>query len=240
MLMTARMSTRDVLEQLVAERILLLDGSMGALIFSREPKEEDYRGSRFRQHPCSLKNCIDVLVLSQPEMIEGIHRAYLEAGSDIIETCTFNATPIGLSEFGLQEHVFELNRTAAEIARRAADSFTRRNRDKPRFVAGSIGPTNKTLYLGLDVNDPGRRNITFDEIVTAYTEQIKGLIAGGVDILLAETSNDTLVLKACLFAIDQYLDEQGISMPVMVSGTIYDNGRTLSAQTIEAFWASVS
>ena len=132
MLMTARMSTRDVLEQLVAERVLLLDGSMGALIFSREPKEEDYRGSRFQKHPCSLKNCTDVLVLSQPEMIEGIHRAYLEAGSDIIETCTFNATPIGLSEFGLEEHVFELNKTAAEIARRAADAFTRRNRDKPR------------------------------------------------------------------------------------------------------------
>src|SRR5438132_5473060 len=234
------MSTRSLLDDLLSQQILILDGSMGALIYSRQPTEEDYRGSRFPHHPVQLKNCTEVMVLTQPRLLEGIHRAYLEAGSDIIETCTFNATPIGLSEFGLQEHVFELNRTAAAIARRAADSFTRRNRDKPRFVAGSIGPTNKTLYLGLDVNDPGRRNITFDEIVTAYTEQIKGLIAGGVDILLAETSNDTLVLKACLFAIGQYFDEHSIAMPVMVSGTIYDNGRTLSAQTIEAFWASVS
>jgi 5-methyltetrahydrofolate--homocysteine methyltransferase len=233
-------STRTFLEELLAERILLLDGSMGALIYSREPREEDYRGERFRHHPGSLKNCTDVLVLTQPKLIEEIHRAYLEAGSDIIETNSFNATPIGMAEFGLQEHVFEINKSAAEIARRAADDFTRQDPDRPRFVAGSMGPTNKTLYLGLDVNDPGRRDVSFDQIVAAYTEQIKGLLAGGVDILLAETSNDTLVLKACLFAIAKYFDEHNLSLPVMVSGTIYDNGRTLSAQTIEAFWASVS
>lgn len=239
-MLRAAQSTRTILEELLAERILLLDGSMGALIFSREPREEDYRGDRFRTHPASLKNCTDVLVLTQPRLVEDIHRAYLEAGSDIIETNTFNSTPIGMAEFGLTEHVFELNKTAAEIARRAADDFSRRDPDRPRFVAGSIGPTNKTLYLGLDVNDPGRRDVTYDQIITAYTEQIKGLVAGGVDILLTETSNDTLVLKACLFAIAKYFDEHNVALPVMVSGTIYDNGRTLSAQTIEAFWTSVS
>src|SRR5437868_2328243 len=147
MLMSARMSTRALLEELLAERILLLDGSMGALIFSRKPTEEDYRGERFRQHRVSLRNCTDALVLTQPGMIEDIHRAYLEAGSDIIETCTFNATAIGLAEFALQDHVYELNKAAAEVARRAADAYTRRNPDKPRFVAGSIGPTNKPLYI---------------------------------------------------------------------------------------------
>src|SRR5262249_49104464 len=164
MLVSAQMSTREILQELLSQRILLLDGSMGALIYSREPKEEDYRGERFRRHPVSLKNCTDVLVLSQPRMIEQIHRAYLEAGSDIIETCTFNATPIGMAEFGLQDLVFEINKTGVELARRAADDFTRRNPDKPRFVAGSIGPTNKTLYLGTNVENPGRRDVNFDEM----------------------------------------------------------------------------
>src|SRR4051812_49204397 len=147
MLMTAQPSTRAVLEQLLAERILLLDGSMGALIFSKEPTEADYRGQRFRRHPVDLKNCTDVLVLTQPKMIEDIHRQYLEAGSDIIETDTFNATPVSMAEFGLQEQVFEINKQAADIARRAADDFTRRNPDKPRFVAGSIGPTKQQLTV---------------------------------------------------------------------------------------------
>src|SRR5436190_21629710 len=147
MLLSAQMTTRDLLEELLAQRILLLDGSMGALIFSKEPKEDDYRGQRFRTHPVSLKNCTDALVLTQPGLIEEIHRAYLEAGADIIETCTFNATPMGLADFALQEHVFELNKTAAEIARRSAEEYTRRNSDQPRFVAGSIGPTNKTLFI---------------------------------------------------------------------------------------------
>src|SRR5262249_34114700 len=151
-----------------------------------------------------------------------------------------NATPIGLVEFALEEHVFEINQTAAEIACRVANEFTRHNPDRPRFVAGSIGPTNKTLSMGTHVEDPGRRDVTFDQMVASYTEQIKGLIAGGVDILLAETSFDTLVLKACLFAIAKYFQEQDVSVPVMVSGTIFDNGRTLSAQTVEAFWTSVS
>jgi 5-methyltetrahydrofolate--homocysteine methyltransferase len=213
---------------------------MGALIYSRQPTEEDYRGSRFLHHPVPLKNCTDVLVLTQPRMIEGIHRAYLEAGSDIIETCTFNATPIGLAEFALRDHVFDINKTAAELARRAADEFTHRDPDKPRFVAGSIGPTNKTLSMSTHVEDPGRRDVTFDQMVATYSEQVHGLVAGGVEILLAETSFDTLVLKACLFAIAKYFDEHDVRLPVMVSGTIFENGRTLSAQTVEAFWTSVS
>jgi 5-methyltetrahydrofolate--homocysteine methyltransferase len=238
MLVSDQISTRALLEELLAQRILLLDGSMGALIYSRQPQEEDYRGTRFQHHPVPLKNCTDVLVLTQPRMIEQIHRAYLEAGSDIIETCTFNATPMGLAEFGLQEHVFEINKRAVELARSAADAFSRP--EKPRFVAGSIGPTNKTLYLGTDVEDPGKRDVTFDDMVANYTAQLDGLVAGGVDILLAETSFDTLVLKACLFAIAKYFDEHGIVLPVMVSGTIFDNGRTLSAQTVEAFWTSIA
>src|SRR5437870_2168726 len=161
MLLTARMTTRDLLEELLAQRVLLLDGSMGALIYSREPKEEDYQGERLKHHPVSLKNCTEAMVLSQPKLIEGIHRAYLDAGSDIIETCTFNATPLGLAEFALGEQVFEINKTAAELARRAADEFTRKNPDKPRFVAGSIGPTNKTLYLEPGC-DPDVRTLSFD------------------------------------------------------------------------------
>src|SRR5438876_7076949 len=238
--MKARMSTRDFLEQLLSERILILDGSMGALIYSRQPTEEDYRGSRFLHHPVPLKNCTEVMVLTQPRLIESIHRDYLEAGSDIIETCTFNATPIGLAEFALQDQVFEINKTAAELARRAADDFTRRDPSKPRFVAGSIGPTNKTLSMATHVEDPARRDVTFDQMVAAYSEQIHGLLAGDVDILLAETSFDTLVMKACLFAIAKYFAEHDVSLPVMVSGTIFENGRTLSAQTVEAFWTSVS
>jgi 5-methyltetrahydrofolate--homocysteine methyltransferase len=240
MLLTARMTTRDLLDELLAERILLLDGSMGALIYSREPKEEDYQGQRFGSHPVSLKNCTEAMVLSQPRLIEDIHRAYLDAGSDIIETCTFTANRFQLGEFGLQDYVFEINETAAQIARRAADDFTRRNPHKPRFVAGSIGPTNKTLWMGLDVEDPGRRQVTFDEMVANYTQQIHALVSGGVDLLLAETSFDTLVLKACLFAIAKYFEDHNVGLPVMVSGTIFENNRTLSSQTVEAFWASVS
>jgi 5-methyltetrahydrofolate--homocysteine methyltransferase len=240
MLTSSQMTTRELLEQLLAERILLLDGSMGALIFSREPTEEDYRGQRFRHHPTSLKNCTDVLVLTQPRLIEDIHRSYLEAGSDIIETNSFNATPIGMTEFGLQEHVFEINKTAAEIARRAADDFTRRNPDKPRFVAGSIGPTNKSLYIEPGAA-PGSRTMAFADFVAAYTAQIHGLVAGGADLLLVETGNDILVVKACLFAIDKYFVEHDVQLPVIVSGTLYHpSGRTLFSQTPEAFYVSVA
>ncbi len=198
------------------------------------------RGRRFAQHSCGIKNCTEVLVLTQPKVIEDIHRAYLEAGADIIETDTFNGTSVSLEEFDLQDHVVEINRTAAELARKVADEFTKKNPDKPRFVAGSIGPTKKQLSMGIHVEDAGRRDATFDQMVAVYTEQICALVAGGVDILLPETSFDTLVLKACLFAIDAFFEETGTRLPVMISGTIFDNGRTLSAQPVEAFYYSVS
>jgi 5-methyltetrahydrofolate--homocysteine methyltransferase len=240
MSVAAQMTTRDVLEELLAERILVLDGAMGTMIHARKPTEEDYRGSRFRNHSKLLKNCTEVMVLTQPKLIEEIHRAYLEAGADIIETCTFNSNPLTIAEYDLQEHVFELNQQAAQLARRAAADFTRRNPDRPRFVAGSLGPSNKTLSLSPNVNDPGYRAVTFDQMVASYTEQIHGLVAGGVDLLLAETVFDPLNLKACLFAIDEYFDKHQLRLPVMISVTIFDGGRTLTAQTLEAFWIGIS
>ena len=234
-------TTRQTLDELLSRRILLLDGSMGALIYSRSPQEADYRGERFRHHPVSLQNCTEALVLSQPRLIEDIHRAYLEAGADIIETCTFNGNPLSLEEFALGDHVQEINYRAAELARRAADHFSRRNPGKPRFVAGSIGPTTKTLYIEPGRNDQGSRSLSFDDFAASYYQQIKGLVAGGVDLLAVETGNDILVLKACLFAIDQFCADQGIDLPTMVSGTIYHpSGRTLFSQTPEAFYVSVS
>jgi 5-methyltetrahydrofolate--homocysteine methyltransferase len=231
---------RTRLEEILSRRIMILDGSMGALLYSYQLSEEDYRGGRFARHGCDLKNCTEVLILTRPKLIEDIHRAYLEAGADIIETVTFNATPLSLEEFGLSEHAFELNKTAARLARDLADEFTRAHPDKPRFVAGSIGPTKKQLSMGIHVEDPGRRDVTFDEMVANYTEQIRALVAGGVDILLPETSFDTLVMKACLFAIDAFFEETGTRLPVMISGTIFENHRTLSMQPVEAFYDSVS
>jgi len=228
------------LEELLEHRIVMLDGAMGSMIYAHQPNEEDYRGTRFARHPLKLKNCTEVLVLTQPRMIEEIHRAYLEAGADIIETDTFNSNPLSMEEFGLQEEVRELNLRAAELARRAADDFTRRTPQKPRFVAGSIGPTKKQLSMGIHVEDPGRRDVTFDEMVANYQVQIRALIEGGVDLLLPETSFDTLVLKACLFAIERCFDEIGRRLPVMISGTIFENHRTLSAQPVEAFYYSIS
>jgi 5-methyltetrahydrofolate--homocysteine methyltransferase len=235
----SRTTTRQVLQQLMEERILLFDGSMGALIFSRHPTEADYHGERFKGHPKSLKNCTEALVLTQPKMIEEIHCAYLEAGADIIETCTFNANLIGLQEFQLVDLVDEINRTSAQIARRAADEYTRRNPAKPRFVAGSIGPTNKTLYIDTDA-EPGTRTKTYDEFVDSYYAQVAALVAGGVDLLAVETGNDILVVKACLFAIEKYCRDHGVDVPTTVTGTIYENGRTLFSQTPEAFYVSVS
>jgi 5-methyltetrahydrofolate--homocysteine methyltransferase len=240
MLIPAYTSTRAVLEELLSQRILLLDGSMGAFIYARGPQEEDYRGRRFRKHPKPLKNCTEALVLTQPEWIDEIHRAYLDADADIIETCTFNATPLALTEFALQDHAAEINRTAAEIARRAADDFTRRAPDRPRFVAGSIGPTNKTLYIEPGHEPPDSRSYSFDDFVSNYTAQIEALVAGGVDLLAVETGNDILILKACLAALDKYCAEHNVDLPAIVSGTIYDNGRTLLAQTPEAFYVSVA
>jgi 5-methyltetrahydrofolate--homocysteine methyltransferase len=235
------MKPRAALEQLLSERILLLDGSMGALIYSRHPSEEDYRGEPFRHHPKFLKNCTEALVLSQPALIEEIHRAYLDAGADIVETCTFNGNRLSLEEFALEEHVFALNKQAAELARHAADDFTLRHPDRPRFVAGSIGPTNKTLYIEPGRPDQGSRTLSFDDFVASYYSQVEALVAGGVDLLAVETGNDILVLKAALFAIAKYGADRGIHVPTLVSGTIYHpSGRTLFSQTPEAFYTSVA
>ncbi|MDX2038555.1 MAG: methionine synthase [Isosphaeraceae bacterium] len=232
-------NTRDILESILAERVMILDGSMGALLYSRNLQEADYRGTALAHHPSPLKNCTEALLYSQPQWIEEIHDAYLAAGADIIETDTFNANRIGLGEFQLDDRVLEINARAVEIARTAAERWTKKTPGKPRFVAGSIGPTNKQLSMGIHVDDPGRRDVTFDEMVENYYEQVKGLVEGGVDILLPETSFDTLVLKSCLFAIDKYFADGGRRVPVMISGTIFDSGRTLSAQTVEAFYYSV-
>jgi 5-methyltetrahydrofolate--homocysteine methyltransferase len=237
---TARDDVREHLDDLLSRRILVLDGAMGTMIQARGLGEEDFRGRRFADHPKPLQGCNDLLVLTQPQVIEDIHREYLEAGADIIETNTFNANAFSVAEYGLGEHVYEINWAAAEVARRAADAMTRRTPDKPRFVAGSIGPTNKVLSLGTHVENPGHRDVTFDDVVAAYAEQVRGLVAGGVDLLLPETSFDTLVMKACLFAIDRFFAETGVRLPVMISGTIFQGGRTLSGQTVEAFYTSVA
>jgi len=239
MITAARSTAQDLLDEILAERIMILDGAMGSMIYAHEPTEEDYRGSRFARHSHLLRNCTEILALTQPKMIEDIHRAYLEAGADIIETDTFNSNALSMGEFGLDEHVRELNVQAAKIARRAADAYTRKTPGKPRFVAGSIGPTKKQLSMGIG-DDPSRRDVTYGQMVANYKEQIAALVEGGVDLLLPETSFDTLVMKACLFAIDQYFEETGNRLPVMISGTVFDSGRTLSAQPIEAFYLSVS
>jgi 5-methyltetrahydrofolate--homocysteine methyltransferase len=233
-------NTLDRLEELLTRRILIMDGAMGSMIYARQPSEEDYRGERFQNHPCLLKNCTEAMVLTQPQWIEDIHGAYLEAGADIVSTDTFNGNRLSLAEFELEVHIVEINRTAAQIARRAVDAMNRRTPHKPRFVAGSIGPTKKQLSMGVHVDDPGHRSVTFDEMVANYYEQVAALVAGGVDILLPETSFDTLVMKACLFAIDKFFADYGVRLPVMVSGTVFEGGRTLSAQSVEAFWVSLS
>ncbi|WP_459556947.1 methionine synthase [Lacunimicrobium album] len=226
------------LQQILDERILLLDGSMGSLIMSYKPTEEDYRAQRFKSHPVDLKNNVDVLNLTQPEMIAKIHRTYLEAGSDIIETNTFNGNVLTMEEFQLADLTYEVNKTAIEIAKRETEAMTKRTPGKPRFVAGSIGPTK--VLLSMNADHPGIRPVSFEQMVASYAEQIRGMMDGGVDILLPETSFDTLNMKSCLFAIRQVFEEKGRSVPVMVSGTIFDTGRSLTAQTVEAFYTSVS
>jgi 5-methyltetrahydrofolate--homocysteine methyltransferase len=229
-------STQDTLRNLLEDRILLLDGAMGSLIMGQGPTEADYRGELFKHHSVDLKNANDVLCLTQPKIIETVHRQYLEAGSDIIETDTFNANVISMEEFELAEHTYAINKAAAEIAKRATEDFS--TPDKPRFVAGSIGPTK--VQLSLNPNEPGVRPTDFDDMVASYTEQIRGLIDGGADLLLPETSFDTLNMKACLFAIATYFEQHNVEIPVMVSGTIFDGGRSLTAQSIEAFYTSLS
>ncbi|WP_412481244.1 methionine synthase [Azonexus sp. IMCC34839] len=228
------------LQTLLQQRLLVLDGAMGTMIQRHGLQEADYRGERFKDHPHDLKGNNDLLVLTRPDIIGGIHREYLEAGADILETCTFNSTAVSQADYNLTEIVYELNFEGAALARKLCDEFTAANPDKPRFVAGVLGPTSRTASISPDVNDPGYRNVTFDELVANYFEATTGLVEGGADILLVETVFDTLNAKAALFAIEQFFDVAGRRWPVMISGTITDaSGRTLSGQTAEAFWNSL-
>lgn len=229
------------IEDLLRERILIIDGAMGTMIQRHKLEEEDFRGERFRNHQSPLKGNNDLLSLTRPDIIKDIHRQYFEAGADIIETNTFSGTSIAQADYHLEHVVYDLNFQSAKIAKEVADEFNEREPDKPRFVAGSIGPTNKTASLSPDVNNPGYRAITFDELVKAFKEQARGLIDGGSDLLLLETVIDTLNVKAALFGVQELFEEIGKQLPVMVSGTITDaSGRTLSGQTTDAFLISVS
>ncbi|HLK30231.1 MAG TPA: homocysteine S-methyltransferase family protein [Puia sp.] len=229
------------IQDCLKERILIIDGAMGTMIQRHKPTEETYRGERFKNWHKDVKGNNDLLSITQPEIIEGIHKQYLEAGADIIETNTFSSTVIAQADYDMQSFAYELNVASAKCAKKAADEYTAKNPGKPRFVAGAIGPLNKTLSLSPDVNNPGFRAVTFDEVVAAYYEQIKGLVDGGVDVLLIETIFDTLNAKAAIFAIKKYFrDTKQKELPVMISGTITDaSGRTLSGQTLEAFYISV-
>jgi 5-methyltetrahydrofolate--homocysteine methyltransferase len=231
------------INQLLNQRILIIDGAMGTMIQRYKLSEADYRGERFKDWPSDIKGNNDLLCLTQPQIIKQIHKAYLEAGADIIETNTFNAQRISLADYNMQSLAYEINFAAAKIAREAIDEFTVNNQQSTvnRFVAGAVGPMNKTLSLSPDVNNPGYRALTFDEAVEAYYEQVKGLEEGGVDLLLIETIFDTLNAKAAIFAIKKYFrDVKKQSLPIMISGTITDaSGRTLSGQTLEAFYNSV-
>ena len=223
------------------KRILILDGAMGTMLQDYDFSEEDYRGERFKEYPSSLKGNNDLLSLTQPDAIAEIHQKYFAAGADIIETNTFSGTSIAMADYNMENLVYELNYESAKIAKRVADEFTKSEPHKPRFVAGSIGPTNKTASLSPDVNRPEYRAITFDELRSSYKLQVEALIDGGVDLLLVETIFDTLNAKAALFAIEEVKEERAIDIPIMVSGTITDaSGRTLSGQTVEAFLASIS
>ena len=227
--------------QEINKRILVLDGAMGTMLQRYNFSEEDFRGERFANFPHSLKGNNDLLSLTQPQAIRDIHAQYFEAGADIVETNTFSGTTIGMADYHLEDLVYELNFESAKIAREVADEFTAKNPEKPRFVAGSIGPTNRTASMSPDVNDPGFRAVTFDELKVAYKQQVDALIDGGVDLLLVETIFDTLNAKAALFAIEEVKEERKIDIPIMVSGTITDaSGRTLSGQTVEAFLISIS
>lgn len=229
------------IKEVLKNNILVLDGAMGSLIQTYKLEEEDFRGERFKDHTHSLKGNNDLLALVRPDILKEIHCLYLEAGADILETNTFSGTTIAQADYALEDAVYDINYYSAKVAKEAADEYTAKNPDKPRFVAGSIGPTNRTLSLSPDVNDPGFRAVTWDEVVIAYKQQVEALIDGGVDVILVETVFDTLNAKACLFAIDEVYDEKGVNLPIMVSGTITDaSGRTLSGQTAEAFLASIS
>jgi 5-methyltetrahydrofolate--homocysteine methyltransferase len=230
----------DELIALLQQRILILDGAMGTMIQRHKLQEADYRGEQFKDWPSDLKGNNDLLVLTKPEVIRGIHAQYLKAGADIIETNTFNGNRLSQADYGLQAHTAEIVTAAARLARAVADEYTATNPSKPRFVAGVLGPTSKTASISPDVNDPGARNTSFDELVEVYAEATRALIAGEVDLILIETVFDTLNAKAAAFAVDSVFEEDAVRLPIMISGTITDaSGRTLSGQTTEAFYNSL-
>jgi len=229
------------IKEILKQRILIIDGAMGTMIQRHKLEEADYRGERFKDWHTDVKGNNDLLSITQPQIIIGIHKQYLEAGADIIETNTFSSTTIAQADYDMQELAYEMNVESARCARIAADEYTAKDPSKPRFVAGAIGPLNKTLSLSPDVNNPGFRAVTFDEVAAAYTEQIKGLVDGGVNVLLIETIFDTLNAKAAIYAAKNFFRNNNIpELPIMISGTITDaSGRTLSGQTLEAFYISV-
>jgi 5-methyltetrahydrofolate--homocysteine methyltransferase len=231
----------STIQDCLKERILVIDGAMGTMIQRHKLQEADYRGTRFADWHTDVKGNNDLLSITQPDIITGIHRQYLDAGADIIETNTFSSTTIAQADYDMQAFAYEMNVASARCARTAADAFTAENPAKPRFVAGAIGPLNKTLSLSPDVNNPGYRAVTFDEVAAAYTDQIKALVEGGVDLLLIETIFDTLNAKAAIYAAKQFFRSHGLpELPIMISGTITDaSGRTLSGQTLEAFYTSI-
>ncbi|WP_178118491.1 homocysteine S-methyltransferase family protein, partial [Pseudomonas sp. BAV 2493] len=238
--MTDRSSRLAALRHALAQRILILDGGMGTMIQSYRLEEADYRGERFADWPSDVKGNNDLLLLTQPRIIAEIEKAYLDAGADILETNTFNATRVSQADYGMEEITYELNLAGARVAREVADAKSLETPDRPRFVAGVLGPTSRTCSISPDVNNPGYRNVTFDVLVENYTEATRGLIEGGADLILIETIFDTLNAKAAIFAVQGVFEEVGIELPIMISGTITDaSGRTLSGQTTEAFWNSV-
>ena len=235
------MNRKEILYKIAKEKILILDGAMGTMIQQYSLDENDFRKGWFEDHQYPLKGNNDLLSLTRPEIIKKIHAQYYDAGADIVETNTFSGTSIAQSDYQLQDYAYDINFHSAKLAREVADDFTEKEPNKPRFVAGSIGPTNRTASISPDVNDPGFRNVSFEELNVAYKEQVKGLIDGGSDILLIETVFDTLNAKAALFAVQEVFQELKIELPVMVSGTITDaSGRTLTGQTTEAFLISMS
>ena len=234
------MTRQQRISELLRQRIFVLDGGMGTMVQQYKLGESDYRGHLCRDHVCDVRGNNDLLALTKPEVIREIHNGYLEAGADIIETNTFNATSIAMADYKLEHIVKMLNREAAKLARDCCAEWSNKTPDKPRFVAGALGPTNRTASISPDVNDASKRNVSFDELVLAYTEQLEGLIEGGIDLVLIETIFDTLNAKAALFAYQSVFENDRDPPPLMISGTITDaSGRTLSGQTVAAFWTSV-
>ncbi|MEG0499050.1 MAG: homocysteine S-methyltransferase family protein, partial [Alistipes sp.] len=221
-------------------RILLLDGGFGTMVQPYKFSEEAYRGERFASSAHLLKGCNDLLCLTQPDVVREIHAKYLQAGSDVVTTNSFNANALSLADYGLSDEAYEISRAAASLARAAADEFTARNPQKPRFVGGSVGPTSHTLSMSADVDSPAARNVSFEQMSDAYREQVRGLIDGGADLLMLETCFDTLNVKAAIFAVEELFAEGCRRLPIVISGTLTPSGRTLSGQEVEAFYASVA